>query len=51
LGGHLDWCTSCEKLHLQFNSCRNRHCPTCQGHKQHEWVASSFSRALFSCGF
>ena len=40
LGGHLDWCTSCEKLHLQFNSCRNRHCPTCQGHKQHEWVAA-----------
>ena len=40
LGGHLDWCSSCSKLHLQFNSCRNRHCPTCQGHKQHEWIES-----------
>ena len=40
LGGHLDWCSSCNKLHLQFNSCRNRHCTTCQGHKQHEWIES-----------
>ena len=40
LGGHLDWCTACGKLHLQFNSCRNRHCPTCQGHKQQQWVAA-----------
>lgn len=40
LGGHLDWCTDCGKLHLQFNSCRNRHCPTCQGHKQRQWIAA-----------
>jgi len=40
LGGHLDWCTNCKKLHLQFNSCRNRHCPTCQGHKQQQWIAA-----------
>lgn len=38
LGGHLDWCSQCKKLHLQFNSCRNRHCTTCQGHKQHQWI-------------
>jgi hypothetical protein len=40
LGGHLDWCMKCKKLHLQFNSCRNRHCTTCQGHKQHQWIAA-----------
>jgi hypothetical protein len=40
LGGHLDWCTDCGKLHLQFNSCRNRHCPKCQGHKQQQWVGA-----------
>jgi hypothetical protein len=40
LGGHLDWCTACGKLHLQFNSCRNRHCPTCQGHKQQQWMGA-----------
>ena len=46
LGGHLDWCTSCNKLHLQFNSCRNRHCPTCQGHKQHQWIEARIQELL-----
>jgi len=46
LGGHLDWCINCKKLHLQFNSCRNRHCPTCQGHKQHQWVAARTQELL-----
>ena len=38
LGGHIDVCNCCEKLHISYNSCRNRHCPTCQGHKQAEWI-------------
>jgi len=46
LGGHLDRCTGCNKLHLQFNSCRNRHCPTCQGHKRHEWIAARTAELL-----
>lgn len=46
LGGHLDWCTVCNKLHLQFNSCRNRHCPTCQGHKQQQWIAARTGELL-----
>ena len=46
LGGHLDWCTHCSKLHLQFNSCRNRHCPTCQGHKQHQWTQARTKELL-----
>lgn len=46
LGGHLDWCMDCKKLHLQFNSCRNRHCPTCQGHKQHQWIAARTQELL-----
>lgn len=46
LGGHLDWCTKCNKLHLQFNSCRNRHCPTCQGHKQEQWVVARTKELL-----
>jgi hypothetical protein len=36
----------CKKLHLQFNSCRNRHCPTCQGHKQHQWIAARTAELL-----
>ena len=46
LGGHLDWCMSCKKLHLQFNSCRNRHCTTCQGHKQHQWIEARIQELL-----
>ena len=38
LGGHIDKCTKCHKMHLLFHSCRNRHCPTCQGHKVAEWI-------------
>ena len=40
LGGHIDLCndTSCGHLHLSYNSCRNRHCPKCQGHKTAAWI-------------
>jgi len=40
LGGHIDKCTnpSCNQIHISYNSCRNRHCPKCQGYKQQEWV-------------
>jgi len=38
LGGHIDSCSSCGHLQLSYNSCRNRHCPKCQGHKKEEWV-------------
>jgi hypothetical protein len=38
MGGHIDQCDCCNKLHISYNSCRNRHCPTCQGHKPEEWI-------------
>lgn len=38
LGGHIDSCTSCGHIQLSYNSCRNRHCPKCQGHKKEEWI-------------
>jgi len=38
LGGHIDKCTKCHKTHLFYHSCRNRHCPSCQGHKVAQWV-------------
>lgn len=42
LGGHIDRCNNakCNQLHLSYNSCRNRHCPRCQGHKREEWVSA-----------
>jgi hypothetical protein len=40
LGGHIDRCNNprCNQLHLSYNSCRNRHCPKCQGHKREQWI-------------
>jgi hypothetical protein len=40
MGGHIDACTNpgCRKIHISYNSCRNRHCPKCNGHKREEWI-------------
>jgi hypothetical protein len=40
LGGHIDLClnTACHQTHISYNSCRNRHCPKCQGHKREQWI-------------
>lgn len=38
LGGHVDACTGCGVIQISYNSCRNRHCPKCQGHKRVEWI-------------
>ena len=34
LGGHVDKCNDCHSIHISYNSCRNRHCPKCQGHRR-----------------
>lgn len=46
LGGHVDVCNCCDKIHLSYNSCRNRHCPTCQGHKREQWIKARESEVL-----
>ena len=38
LGGHVLRCSSCEHLQIAYNSCRNRHCPRCQGSAAHRWL-------------
>ncbi|NJN33186.1 MAG: IS91 family transposase [Saprospiraceae bacterium] len=38
LGGHLDACDDCGQLQISYNSCRNRHCPKCQGVEKEEWL-------------
>ena len=40
MGGHKDACTTCGTVQFSYNSCRNRHCPKCQGHKREEWIAA-----------
>jgi Putative transposase/Transposase zinc-binding domain len=38
LGGHIDACDACGNISISYNSCRNRHCPKCQGHKREQWI-------------
>lgn len=46
LGGHVDACDSCGHIQISYNSCRNRHCPKCQGHKRDQWIAARSSELL-----
>lgn len=38
LGGHVDACDACGNVTVSYNSCRNRHCPGCQGGKREDWI-------------
>jgi hypothetical protein len=38
LGGHVEACDSCDYQRIAYNSCRNRHCPKCQGSRQAQWL-------------
>jgi hypothetical protein len=39
LGGHVEACTDCGHWRIAYNSCRNRHCPRCQGAAARTWLA------------
>jgi hypothetical protein len=38
LGGHRDRCFDCGYTAISYNSCRNRHCPKCQGNARQRWL-------------
>jgi Putative transposase/Transposase zinc-binding domain len=38
LGGHVEACADCGQLRIAYNSCRNRHCPKCQGAAARAWL-------------
>jgi hypothetical protein len=40
LGGHIEGCEDCGHRRIAYNSCRNRHCPKCQGAAAREWLAA-----------
>jgi len=40
LGGHVEGCEDCGHRRIAYNSCRNRHCPKCQGAAAREWLAA-----------
>ena len=39
LGGHVERCEDCAHERVTYNSCRNRHCPKCQGAAARQWLA------------
>ena len=46
LGGHVAACLDCGHSHIAYNSCRNRHCPKCQGVAAKEWLAARQAELL-----
>ncbi len=38
LGGHVEQCADCRHSRIAYNSCRNRHCPKCQGAAARDWL-------------
>jgi hypothetical protein len=46
LGGHVARCEKCAHTQISYNSCRNRHCPKCQGAAAREWLAAREAELL-----
>jgi len=46
LGGHVLLCTDCAETQIAYNSCRNRHCPKCQGSSAKRWLADRQAELL-----
>jgi Transposase zinc-binding domain len=46
LGGHVERCTDCRFVRCAYNSCRDRHCPKCQGLARAEWLEARQAELL-----
>ena len=46
LGGHVERCEDCRYTTIAYNSCRNRHCPKCQGAAAQQWLAEQQAELL-----
>jgi len=46
LGGHVEGCRECGHRRIAYNSCRNRHCPKCQGKERARWMAGEAATLL-----
>lgn len=46
LGGHVYTCANCDHVVYHYHSCRNRHCPQCQGDKAQQWLNKQQARLL-----
>lgn len=46
LGGHIEQCETCGAERICYDSCRNRHCPKCQGSARAKWLAAEQAMLL-----
>ena len=46
LGGHVEQCGDCGLVRCIYNTCRNRHCPKCQGMARAEWLEARQAELL-----
>jgi hypothetical protein len=46
LGGHVERCDDCAHVRIAYNSCRNRHCPKCQGAAAQRWLQAREAELL-----
>jgi hypothetical protein len=46
LGGHVERCEDCDHVRIAYNSCRNRHCPKCQGSAAQRWLEARQAELL-----
>ena len=46
MGGSVEWCDHCHFTHIQYRSCRNRHCPKCQGLARARWLQQRTAELL-----
>ena len=46
LGGHVERCEDCDHVRIAYNSCRNRHCPKCQGAAARRWLEAREAELL-----
>ena len=46
LGGHVEACSDCGHQRIAYNSCRNRHCPRCQGAAARAWLEAQEANLL-----
>ena len=50
MGGHVEECDACDHRGYFYHSCRNRHCPTCQGDRVQRWI-NRHLRLLLPCPY
>ena len=46
LGGAVEWCDHCQNTRIVYRSCRNRHCPKCQGLARERWIQQRLAELL-----